>query len=217
MKTLAELYDHLRALSAMGGFIDRADAQEFAATVHDAMRTMGLTPELDAQAAMASRPGQPRATWPEVSEVLIRLRRIESAFRGEDGEWASEPWKAMCERVSEGAQRDAADLHRRLALVEKRLVPPNPDGSWALLTTPEATTAIERLETEFAEFRKHEGTHADDHRLLWQTVHKAERGADEANARTKTLAEKVRGYEHQVKLLQQQFQNLRNKLKALLS
>jgi chromosome segregation ATPase len=119
--------------------------------------------------------------------------------------------------VSNGAQRDSADLHKRLQAIERRLVPPNPDGSWALLTTPEATTAIERLETELAEIRKHYGDEAYSDRQMSNRILAAEEKAAQADARSRTIVTKVSELDRGLKQLQAQWANLRQRFKALLS
>lgn len=200
MMTLREAYAWLRSLSdaAHGGDLNirGADVQKLLDVLAEALRTTGH-----------ERP------W----TVEERLTRLERSFF-DDGEWVSEPWRRAVENVSEGAQRDSADLHRRVSALETRLTMPDPDGmSWALLTTPEATAAIGRLETELAEFRKREADRDYDRRAMLASIQVAEKVAESAQQRAKGVEVELRGVRKSITQLQAQWQNIRNRIKALLS
>ena len=204
--TRREAYNWLRRGSTEGVYFSPEVAGQLAAVLYEAMRSLG-----------DHLPDQPDTIGPltNLPTVEARLARLEAAHF-DDGEWVSEPWRRAVENVSEGAQRDAADLHRRVAVIEKRLIPPNPDGSWALLTTPEATTAIERLETELAELRSRVGND-DLRREVYAQVMGAEKMADAAHERARVIEIELRGMRKSITQLQAQWNNIRNRLKALLS
>ena len=189
--TRREAYNLMRRGSVAGVELSASTAQEIAVLIYDAMRTAGepLPDRIESYAAQGVVP-------PSLADLQVMARGRGCHVLTHE-EWTD--LQQRIESVSEGAQRDSLDLHKRLATLEKRLVPPNPDGSWALLTTPEATTAIERLETEMAELRNRMGADSDVRRDLRNMQ-------GEINATRRGLAQ-----------LQQQFQNIRDKFKALLS
>lgn len=204
MKTLREWYGYLSAMSAAakGGHftLGAADQQELLAVLSDAVRTTG---------------GDAPTPAMTVEQRLMRLER--SFFDEDEGAWVSEPWRRDILSVSEGAQRDSVDLHKRLAVVEKRFLPPVADQSWALLTTPEMTTAIERLETEVADIRNALALGQQERRASIDGIRGAEKMAEVAQERARAIEIELRGMRKSITQLQQQWQNIRNRLKALLS
>lgn len=118
------------------------------------------------------------------------------------------------QNVSEGAQRDSADLHKRVEVIEKRFADAArlvATGRDALLLPEEVTAAVDRIDRELAELRTNRGDH-DTRRLaaVEQRVASAESRSQTALSTAQTLAKSFKG-------LEGQFQNLRGRLKALLS
>jgi chromosome segregation ATPase len=210
MRTPQELFQHVRDVAAQCQVSPSGDVRVSGQFIQDILDTLAEVIRNQGAEARAEL----RMT--RLPSVETRLARLEAAHFDDDGEWVSEPWRRDINRVSEGAQRDSADLHKRLQVIERRLVPPNPDGSWALLTTPEATTAIERLETELAEIRKHYGDEAYNGRHMSNRILAAEEKAAQADDRSRTIVAKVSELDRGLKQLQAQWTNLRNRIKALL-
>jgi len=197
--TRREAYNLLRGGFPEGVYFSPTAAKEMAAVLYDAMRLLG-----------DHLPDQPAS-----SEELARMARSRdvvavSAERIDELE-------TQIQSVSDGAQRDSASLHKRVEALEKRLLPPSAENSWAMLTTPELTAAVERLETELADIRKADSGRQYDRRRMLESIQGAEKMAEVAQERARAIEMELRGVRKSIAQLQAQWNNLRARLKALLS
>jgi hypothetical protein len=252
MSNLTRMFELTRQVQAQGAMtggdvrVSREYIQQLLETLADAIRTTGGDVPKSAAAVLTDMHqavlGGGSLHGVRAATVEDRLRHLERVLPFLPPAGVLAEMRTTIDRVSEGAQRDSADLHkrleriepyfkdedgsyipitwslaaspsridalgRRLAAIEKRLTPPNPEDSWALLLPNEATAAIEQLQKEFAEMRGlpdvvHEWSEAFNRRLKGVDI---ELGS--LNARL------TRGLRH----LNEQWSNLRRRLSALLS
>jgi cell division septum initiation protein DivIVA len=219
-RSLAEMYRHVIDVTAQCRVSPSGDVRVSAEFLNGLLET--LAEGIRNQGGSVGAELDPRARQQapmhvEHAELFQRITRLEQAlpFVATGGMVAEV--REIAERVSEGAQRDSADLHKRLAVIEKRLMPPAPEDSWALMLPNEVTAAIEQIQKEFAKFRADYGHDAANHRSLRVEILTLRDQVVSVDGRSRTIVSKVGELDRGFKHLQRQWDKLRARLRALLS